>query len=112
MVSPHVCVALVSIVVSVISIGILLLSFLLFIFFLEHCHQRVLKGLFIFGESVNFPGEVERVRIEIVFLHAILEQTETVLVIRCLFKLQLSAMVHELFEFLGLSSAQIFQACL
>jgi len=78
-------------------------------FLADHIKNRVFKRLFILAESVLFPGVVHRFDVQAVALAARLEKTETGLVIGLLIEFKSAAIVHKLFEFMRLASAQVLK---
>jgi len=56
-----------------------------------------------------FPGVVHRLDVEAVALAARLEQAQAGLVIWFLIELESTTVVHKLFKFVGLASAEVFK---
>ena len=65
--------------------------------------------MFVLLESVLLPGIVVNVGIELVSLHALLEEAHADLVVGFLLELEGSAVGHEVVELLGHSLAELFE---
>ena len=75
--------------------------------FVDDLHHVLLQGLFLKEQSVFVPDKVRCLRIESVFLHASFEQANEVFIVWVLCESQLSAVVHELLEFLRVATAEL-----
>ena len=78
-------------------------------FLLNNVHQTVLESFLVLCQSVLLPSVIQDGSIVVVACHAAFEETNARLVVWLLFKLQLPAVFHELFEFCGLATAQILK---
>ena len=75
--------------------------------FADDFHKVLLEGLLLEDKAILVPDEIGHLGVPAVLLHAALEETEDVLVVRVLSELKLAAIVHELAEFLGVALAQL-----
>ena len=75
--------------------------------FLERTHHVLFEGLLLEYEAVLVPNEVWSLGVEVVAVHAIIEQVQDVTVVGVICELQGSAVLHELFELNGLVQAQL-----
>lgn len=73
----------------------------------DHLHKVLLERFLFKDETVLVPDEVGHLGVPSVLLHAALEQPQHILVIGVLGELKLSAVVHKLAEFLGMSLAEL-----
>ena len=73
----------------------------------DDAKHRLLEGLPLEEESVLIPNEVRRSQIEVVALHAALEQAQDVPVVWVGLKRKPAAVIHELLELRGLVQAKI-----
>ena len=88
-------------------------SYLLLLWLLGNdVHQTVLQSFFVLCQSILFPCIVEDSRVEVMTLHAAFKESNAYLVVWLLLKLQFSAVLHELSEFRGVSTAKIFKGSL
>lgn len=55
------------------------------------------------------PGVVHQFTVELVSIHARLKEGETCAVVGLLFKFERSAVIHELFELMGLTATKLLQ---
>ena len=78
-----------------------------FRFSLNYIKHTIFKSLFVFAQPVLFPSEVKNFLVKIVFSEAFFKHSYTVLVVRLFFKFQLSAILHEFFEFRGISPCEL-----
>ena len=74
-------------------------------------HQTIFESLFVLCKPILLPRVVKYAGVEVVTLHAIFEESNTGLVVWCLFKLERSAVIHELLEFGWVSTAKILKWC-
>jgi len=65
----------------------------------DDVEHRVLERLLVLAKAVLLPGVVEDLAVELVALQTTFEQAVAGLVVRLLFELQRSAVVHVFFEF-------------
>lgn len=73
----------------------------------DDTHHVLLEGLLLEEEAVLVPNEVRRLNVEVVTLHAALEQIEDVAVVGVGSETQAAAVLHELFEFSWLVHAEL-----
>ena len=71
--------------------------------------HTVLESLLILGEPVLLPGVVKDASIEVVSLHAALEEADASAIVGLLLEFQRSAVLHELTELAGVSTAQLLK---
>ena len=76
---------------------------------LNDVHKTILERFLVFCKPILLPSIVEQLRIEIVPCHAVLKEPDSSLVIRLLFELERSAVVHEFLELRWESSAKFFK---
>ena len=89
-----------------------LLVFLLFLWLLlDDVHKTILESFLVFCKPILLPSIVEHLGVEVVPLHASLKEADSSLVIRLLFELERSAVLHELLELGRVSRAKIFKWC-
>jgi hypothetical protein len=87
--------------------------FSVFVFFailrlaVDNAEHLSLERFLVLAEAVLLPCVVEELSVEVMPNHAILEETNHSLVIGLLFELERSAQLHELFEFIRLSLAEV-----
>ena len=81
---------------------------LLYRLLLDNVEHLTLDGLLLEDEAVLVPDEVGSPGVDVVLLHATLEQPDDVSVVWILSEAQTSAVVHELFEFFWLVATEIF----
>jgi len=87
----------------------LVLAFVLLGLLVDDAHQTALESLFVLGESILLPGVVEDCSVELMTVHAALEEADACLDVGRLVELERSAVRHELLEFRWVSSAKIFK---
>ena len=90
-------------------VSTLVLAFVLLGLLVDDIHQTVLEGFLVFGESVLLPCVVKDCSVELVTVHAVLEEADASLDVGLLVKLERSAVLHEFLELRGVSSAKIFK---
>ena len=75
----------------------------------DDVHHAVLERLFVLRQSVLLPSVVEDAAIHVMPLQAALEEAHARPVVRLLFELERTAVLHELTELRGVTAAQLFQ---
>ena len=78
--------------------------------FANHFHHILLELLLLQVQSVLVPNEIRCFWVPPILLHASFKETNHILVVRVLCELKLSAIVHELLEFFGISLAQLIHS--
>lgn len=73
--------------------------------FVDDLHKVCLKRLLLKFESILVPDKVGHLWVPSILLHASLKQSKDELVVWILSKLELSAVIHELLELVGMSFA-------
>lgn len=79
---------------------------------LDNIEYTVLKCFFVFAESVLFPCVVVCFHVKSIPSHTFFEETNDVLVVRVLFELQSSAVLHVLFELRRQTLAELIKSSL
>lgn len=74
---------------------------------LDDLEHLLLDKLLFQHEPIFVPDEVGLLGVDMVFLHAALEESDDVAIVRVLGEAEASAVVHELLEFLGLVLAKL-----
>ena len=74
----------------------------------DNIHHLPLDGLLLEHQSVLVPDEVRGLCVDLISLHAVLKQVNDETVVWILSETEVSAVVHELFELLGLIFAKFF----
>jgi hypothetical protein len=75
----------------------------------NHVQHRVLQGLLVFGETILLPRVVEDASIEVVPVHAALEEGQAGSVVGLLLELERSAILHVLSELRWVTAAELLQ---
>lgn len=75
----------------------------------NYIHHRVLQGFFIFAQSVLLPGVVHQCAVEVVSVHAGFKEIQTATIVGLLLEFKRTAVFHEFFKFVGLSTTQLFK---
>jgi hypothetical protein len=95
---------------SALHFTLVLLFFLLFSNgrFLQSAHHILFKCFLLKHESVLVPDEVWGLQVEAIALHATIEETQDVAVVRVSSEGKRSAILHEFFELYGLVETELF----
>ena len=89
----------------------LIFPFLIFLrWFVNQSHQRRLENFFLLTQSILLPSVVEDLIVEFMTSHALLPKAYTHGVVRCILKLQLSAILHVLLELSGVAFAKLVES--
>lgn len=78
----------------------------------DNVEHTVLEGLLVLGEAVLLPGVVVDAAVQVVPLHAVLEEAKAGPVVGLLLELQLAAVLHVLTELGRVSTAKLLQRSL
>eukprot|EP00353_Schmidingerella_taraikaensis_P004801 CAMPEP_0185578350 /NCGR_PEP_ID=MMETSP0434-20130131/12666_1 /TAXON_ID=626734 ORGANISM="Favella taraikaensis, Strain Fe Narragansett Bay" /NCGR_SAMPLE_ID=MMETSP0434 /ASSEMBLY_ACC=CAM_ASM_000379 /LENGTH=119 /DNA_ID=CAMNT_0028196125 /DNA_START=523 /DNA_END=881 /DNA_ORIENTATION=+ len=78
-------------------------------FLADDIEDGVLERFLVFAEPVLLPGVVVEAYVEVVPLHAALEEAQTGAIVGLLLELEGAAVLHELAELRGVPAAQFLQ---
>ncbi len=84
------------------------------VFFLDglanDLHQILLEGLLLHDKSILVPDEVWYLRVPAILLHTSLEFVKDVFVVGLVSELELSAVVHEILEFIWMTFTEFIHS--
>ncbi len=76
----------------------------------DNFHQVLLQLLLLEHEPVLVPNEVRHLGVPTILLHATLKESQNILIVWILSELELSAIVHEILEFLWVAFAEFIDS--
>lgn len=78
-------------------------------FLANDVEDAVFEGLLVLAKTILLPSVVEDTSVEVVSLHASLEEADASAIVRILLKLERATVFHELTELNGVTSTQLLQ---